>query len=207
MIENQIVYALTNPAIPGLVKIGKTTQADISLRMGQLYSTGVPVPFECVYAVQVDNCTKVEAAFHIAFGPYRINPNREFFKIEPEQVISMLKLLGPNDATDKIRKELDENVSQAERDSGDKLKKRPNMDFHQMGIANGQLLYFVDDPSITVTVSGPRKVIYNGNPVSLTAATRAILNLDYSIQPSPRWKYNGKLLKDIYEEVYSDDEE
>lgn len=207
MIENQIVYALTNPAIPGLVKIGKTTQADISLRMGQLYSTGVPVPFECVYAVQVDNCTKVEAAFHIAFGPYRINPNREFFKIEPEQVISILKLLGPNDATDKIRKELDENVSQAERDSGDKLKKRPNMDFHQMDIANGQLLHFVDDPSITVTVSGPRKVIYNGTSVSLTAATRAILNLDYSIQPSPRWKYNGKLLKDIYEEVYSDDEE
>lgn len=207
MTENQIVYALTNASMPGLVKIGKTTQADISLRMGQLYSTGVPVPFECVYAVQVDNCTKVEAAFHIAFGPYRINPNREFFKIEPEQVISILKLLGPNDATDKIRKELDENVSQAERDSGDKLKKRPNMDFHQMGIANGQLLYFVDDPSITVTVSGPRKVIYNGNPVSLTAATRAILNLDYSIQPSPRWKYNGKLLKDIYEEVYSDDEE
>jgi hypothetical protein len=206
MIENQIVYALTNPAIPGLVKIGKTTQADISLRMGQLYSTGVPVPFECVYAVQVDNCTKVEAAFHIAFGPYRINPNREFFKIEPEQVISMLKLLGPNDATEKIRKELDENVSQAERDSGEKLKKRPNMDFHQMGIPNGQPLYFVDDPGITVTVSGPRKVIHNGNPVSLTAATRAILNLDYSIQPSPRWKYNGKLLKDIYEEVYSDDE-
>lgn len=195
MNDNQIVYALANPAMP-----------DISLRMGQLYSTGVPVPFECVYAVQVDNCIKVEAAFHIAFGPYRINPNHEFFKIEPEQVISMLKLLGPNDATDTIRQELDENVSQAERDSGEKLKKRPNMDFHQMGIANDQPLYFVDDPSITVTVSGPRKVIHNGNSVSLTAATRAILNLDYSVQPSPKWKYNGKLLKDIYEEVYSDDE-
>lgn len=206
MSENQIVYALTNSAMPGLIKIGKTTQADISLRMGQLYSTGVPVPFECVYAVQVDDCTKVEAAFHVAFGPYRINPNREFFKISPEQVISILKLLGPNDATEEIRKELNENVSQAEKDSGDKLKKRPNMDFHEMGISDGQTLNFVDDEGITVVVHGPKKVVYKGALVSLTAATRAVLGLDYSIQPSPRWKHNGRLLKDIYEEFYSDDE-
>lgn len=206
MSENQIVYALTNSAMPGLVKIGKTTQADIALRMGQLYSTGVPVPFECVYAVQVDDCTKVESALHVAFGPYRINPNREFFKIDPEQAISILKLLGPNDSTKEVQKELNENVSQAEKDSGNKLKKRPNMDFHEMGIADGQLLNFVDDENITVAVQGSKKVMYKGNSVSLTSATRDILGLDYSIQPSPKWKHNGKLLKDIYEEYYSDDE-
>lgn len=206
MSENQIVYALTNSAMPGLVKIGKTTQVGISLRMGQLYSTGVPVPFECVYAVKVDDCTKVESAFHVAFGPYRINPNREFFKIDPEQVISILKLLGPNDATDEVRRELNENVSQAEKDSGDKLKKKPNMDFHEMGIGDGQALYFVDDERIIVTIHGPKKVFYEGNVLSLTAATRAVLGLDYNIQPSPKWKYNGRLLKDIYEEFYSDDE-
>lgn len=206
MPENQIVYALTNSAMPGLVKIGKTTQSDIALRMGQLYSTGVPVPFECVYAVQVDDCAKVESAIHVAFGPYRINPNREFFKIDPEQVISILKLLGPNDATEEVRRELNENVSQAEKDSGYKLKKRPNMDFHEMGISDGQPLNFVDDERISVIVHGPKKVIYEGKTVSLTAATRAVLGLDYSIQPSPKWKYNGRLLKDIYEEFYSDDE-
>jgi len=192
--------------MPGLVKIGKTAQNDISLRMGQLYSTGVPVPFECVYAVQVDDCSKVESALHVAFGPNRINPNREFFKIEPEQAMAILKLLGPNDATEKIRKELNENVSQAEKDSGEKLKKRPNMDFHDMGISDGDVLNFVDDEEITVVVHGPKKVICEGNVVSLTAATREILGLDYSVQPSPRWKHKGRLLKDIYDEHYSDDE-
>lgn len=206
MSENQIVYALTNSAMPGLVKIGKTTQTDISLRMGQLYSTGVPVPFECVYAVQVDDCTKVESALHVAFGPDRINPNREFFKIDPEQAIAVLKLLGPNDATEEVRKELNENVSQAEKDSGNKLKKRPNMDFHEMGIFDGAVLNFVDDEGVAVIVQGPKKVIYEGITMSLTAATRQILGLDYSIQPSPKWKYQGRLLKDIYEEYYSDEE-
>ena len=43
---NGIVYVLTNPAMPGIVKIGRT-QSDLGSRLSQLYSTGVPVPFEC----------------------------------------------------------------------------------------------------------------------------------------------------------------
>ncbi|GAB4223286.1 MAG: hypothetical protein Kow0076_5540 [Francisella sp.] len=38
--EKQIVYVLTNPSMPGLVKIGKTTQSDVECRMKQLYSSG-----------------------------------------------------------------------------------------------------------------------------------------------------------------------
>ena len=43
--EYGIVYLLTNPVMPGLVKIGMTTQEDIDKRMKELYTTGVPVPF------------------------------------------------------------------------------------------------------------------------------------------------------------------
>jgi len=42
--EYGIVYLLTNPVMPGLVKIGMTTQEDIDKRMKELYTTGVPVP-------------------------------------------------------------------------------------------------------------------------------------------------------------------
>lgn len=206
MCESQIVYALINPSMPGLVKIGKTKQADVSTRMGQLYSTGVPVPFECIYAVKVQDCTKVESSLHIAFGPYRINPNREFFKINREQAISILKLLGPNDATAEIQSEMNESISQAEKDSGAKLKKRPNMDFHEMGIKDGSVLTFAENSEIEVIVSGSKRVVYQDQSMSLTAATRIVLDLDYNIQPSPKWKYQGRLLKDIYEGYYSDDD-
>lgn len=40
-IEYGIVYLLTNPVMPGLVKIGMTTQEDIDKRMKELYTTGV----------------------------------------------------------------------------------------------------------------------------------------------------------------------
>ena len=53
--------------------------------MKQLFSTGVSVPFDCAFACQVKDAAEVERALHFAFGDHRINPNREFLKIEAEQ--------------------------------------------------------------------------------------------------------------------------
>ena len=204
MDTNEIVYVLSNSAMPGIVKIGKTTQADVKTRMNQLYTTGVPVPFECVFAIEVKDCSKVESALHIAFGPSRINPNREFFKIDSEQAIAILKLLGQKEVTPQVSAELNSNVSQAEKDSGKKLKKRPNMDFMEMNIPEGSELLF-EDGVTTVKVKDNKKVIYNEEIMTLTAATRKVMDIDYSVQPSPHWTFNGKLLKDIYNETYSDE--
>lgn len=204
MEEKEIVYILSNPAMPGLVKIGKTTQTDVKLRMNQLYTTGVPVPFECVYAIEVDDCSKVESALHIAFCPSRINPNREFFKIDSEQAIAILKLLEQTDVTPQFSADLNSDVSQAEKDSGKKLKKRPVLDFSIMNIAPGSILLFKDG-NTTVEVKDNKKIVYNGEVMSLTAATRELLGIDYSVQPSPHWTYEGRLLNDIYNEVYSED--
>ena len=204
MDTNEIVYVLANSAMPDIVKIGKTTQADVKTRMNQLYTTGVPVPFECVFAIEVTDCSKVESALHIAFGPNRINPNREFFKIDSEQAIAILKLLGQKDVTPQVSAELNSNVSQAEKDSGKKLKKRPNMDFLEMNITEGSELLF-EDGATTVKVKDNKKVIYNEEIMTLTAATRKVMDIDYSVQPAPHWTFNGKLLKDIYNETYSDE--
>ncbi|KAF3980699.1 MAG: GIY-YIG nuclease family protein [Methylococcales symbiont of Iophon sp. n. MRB-2018] len=204
MDTNEIVYVLSNSAMPDIVKIGKTTQADVKKRMRQLYTTGVPVPFECVFAIEVTDCSKVESGLHIAFGPNRINPNREFFKIDSEQAIAILKLLGQKDVTPQVSAELNSNVSQAEKDSGKKLKKRPNMDFFEMNIPEGSKLLF-ENGKATVTIKDNKKVIYNEEIMTLTAATRKVMDIDYSVQPSPHWTFNGKLLKDIYNEIYSDE--
>lgn len=85
-----IVYVLTNPAMPGLIKIGRTTQEDANSRIAQLYGTGVPVPFRLEFACKVPNSDEVETALHIAFAPWRVNPKREFFRMEADQAIAIL---------------------------------------------------------------------------------------------------------------------
>ena len=98
---SNIVYVLTNPAMPGIVKIGMTDNPDVQLRMGQLYTTGVPFPFDCVIAREIEDreAAEIESALHTAFGPHRLNPSREFFQLEPEQVEVLLRVMPGKDVT------------------------------------------------------------------------------------------------------------
>lgn len=202
MASLNIVYVLTNSAMPGLVKIGYTTQDDANSRIGQLYTTGVPVPFELNYACKVQNAEEVERALHVAFSPQRINPKREFFKIEPEQAIAILKLLHTEDATSEIERQ-PTSIDQESVIAAEQLKsKRPKMNFLEMGIPIGAELHSVHGLFV-VTVVSAKKIIFNNEETSLTAATRQVLGIEHSVQPSPHWTYQGRLLKDIYDETYS----
>jgi len=91
MEQEGVVYVLTNPTMPGLVKIGKIIHGSTEERMSTLYNSSVPVPFECQFAAKVQNANETEIALHQAFAPNRINPRREFFDIEPEQAIVFFK--------------------------------------------------------------------------------------------------------------------
>ena len=68
-----------NEAMPGLIKIG-CTNGELASRIRQLYSTGVPLPFELFYACEVSNCAVVEDKLHDAFGDHRVSKGREFFR-------------------------------------------------------------------------------------------------------------------------------
>lgn len=77
------VYVLTNPAMPGLVKIGRSIHAAGS-RAKQLYrgDTGVPLPFDIYFEALFENCVEGELLVHEELQDYRINPDREFFRME-----------------------------------------------------------------------------------------------------------------------------
>lgn len=208
--NSKIIYVLTNPAMPSLVKIGKTTQLEVDERMKQLYSTGVPVPFDCVFACQVKDAHEVEKALHFAFGNARINPNREFFKIEAERVIAVLKLLKVDDITEQFESQLEAKVEDVDKQSAQQLKdaKRPRMDFYELGIPQGSTLVSKDG-ALQVKVVEAKKVSLDGEMCSLTEATRKLLNLSegYPIQGSPYWTFNGKTVKEIYDEYHASLEE
>lgn len=57
-----IVYVLSNPAFDAYVKVGRTI--DLEQRLRQLDNTSVPLPFRCVFAVEVEDDVKVERLVH-----------------------------------------------------------------------------------------------------------------------------------------------
>ena len=201
-----IVYVLTNPAMPKLVKIGKTGRG-VETRLNDLYTTGVPLPFECAYAARVADMDKVEKAFHNAFGPYRVNPRREFFEIEPEQAIGLLDLMKLEDMTPAMQAEAEQVDVQAKA-SAEKLKRsrRPNLNYIEMGIPIGSTLLYQGDGETTCTVADGRNVSFEGRTLSLTKLTKELRQQpDRPIRGPAHCSYNGRLLGEMYEETYGDD--
>ena len=203
-----IIYVLSNPAMPGLVKIGKTTQDDPQVRLDQLYNTSVPVPFTCEIAVRVTDVGQCESVLHQAFVQSRVNPRREFFNLEAEDIIPLLSYLGEEDVTPSVKPEGDA-ADPVDMRAGENLRRqrRPNMDFHEMGILDGSELRLYDpsgERSGIAIVVGPRRVSVDGEEMTITAATRKFFDVDYAKPPGYSWTYQGRLLRDIYNETYDD---
>jgi hypothetical protein len=198
------VYVLTNPVMPGLVKIGRTAQDDANTRIAQLYTTGVPVPFTLEFAGKVTNEQEVEAALHTAFNPYRINPNREFFRIDPEQAIAILKLIHIEDTTAEVSQQPTNIDTVSAAAAEQQRSRRPNFNFTEMGIPTGSELRSTYGDTVVTTVDN-RRVQFGENIMYLSAVTRIILGTDYYVSPLQVWTYNGKPLNEIYEQTYSAD--
>ena len=85
------VYVLVNPAF-GLnkVKIGLTTREPEERVRELSRATGVPEPFTLVYKAKVPDCREIEQRVHERLSVSRINPNREFFDLEPHRAVAIV---------------------------------------------------------------------------------------------------------------------
>ncbi len=76
-----MIYVLTNPGMPGIVKVGRTSQP-IEVRVAQLSgATGVPYPFEVVRARPTVDCHEAEERAHGFLEFWRVSERREFFEV------------------------------------------------------------------------------------------------------------------------------
>ena len=88
------VYCMSNPAMPGILKIGFTNLTP-DVRARELYTTGVPLPFKVEFAKLIANPKEKETATHKLLGIYheRVNEDREFFRVTKERVREIFDLL------------------------------------------------------------------------------------------------------------------
>ena len=89
------IYILTNPSMPGLLKIGYTGLKYPELRANQLSkSTGVPEPYEVTWAFRCYNGLRLEQEVHSKLHAYRTNNRREHFRVDLDEAKEAIKELG-----------------------------------------------------------------------------------------------------------------
>lgn len=88
------VYILSNPAMPGLIKIGFTKRT-AEERAEELYNEtkGIPARFVVVHTKDCEEPETLEKRAHTRLAEHRINTRREFFRYPADEAYELLQNL------------------------------------------------------------------------------------------------------------------
>ena len=86
-----VLYVLTNDALPGLLKVGKTSKSP-EVRAAELSATGLPAPFGVAWKSRpLHDVSNAERAAHRALAAYRESAGREFFRVDLPEALRLLR--------------------------------------------------------------------------------------------------------------------
>lgn len=194
---NEIVYILTNEAMPDYIKIGKTN--DIMRRIQDLDWTNIPLPFKCYYAAKVNDSNFVERQLHSIFTESRTRSNREFFKVNPERVVAAIKLREIEDVTPR-------QDTEGYADVKEELEKiyTKRFNFNAVNIPIGAELSFTRDESKKSKVVSNGNIEINGETKSLSRAAQELLGYNYTVSGPLYWMYEGETLDERRKRIESE---
>ena len=87
----QYVYCMSNPSLgKDIYKIGKSRNPKI--RQKELSNTSLPTPFSIEFIIETDDASQLEKDIHNYINDFRVNKNREFFKIEIETLKDIIEI-------------------------------------------------------------------------------------------------------------------
>ena len=187
------IYIMTNPSLKDMVKIGYAT--NVEQRRLQLSTTALPYEYE-IYATYETSGKLEDKKLHKLIDnlnpELRVSKNREFFIMSPEEAYELLETIAI--ISDTIDKLSHKNI----KEPSNQIVRRPNINFYECGLKDGDELIYIDDPSIKVYVQDKHKVIYHEEITSLTGIVKRIKNVSSIAGPS-YFTFEGELLTDIAE--------
>lgn len=208
------VYILTNEWFKeDCVKIGKSSR-DVDVRANDLYTTGVPVPFEIYALLNTESYERAEKMIHNMLEPlgFRINPKREFFQVTPDKALGIL--LGAAHAFDDaevFKYEDGEKVqvfpSQINQTS--KNRHKPPFRFSMIDLGKDDEITFTPT-GITVKICSDKKITYEGRDYTTSEFTRIFMpenmqNNSGAYQGPKYFSYKGKTLDEWRKEFESEE--
>ena len=130
-----------------------------------------------------------------------MNPKREFFEIEADQAIPILHIIGTDDVTPSVAAPSEE-LDPGEVEAGTALqKKRSPLNFLEMNIPIGSILHSMHGSYVAKVVPA-EKVSFRDEEMSLTRATKIVLDVDWNPAPCRHWTFEGTNLTAIYADTY-----
>jgi len=195
--------------MPDIIKIGITD--NLSRRIKELDNTSTPLPFECFYALEVEDALSIERLLHEAFDDKRVRQNREFFNCTPEQAKSALRIaekMGGKDVTptETIEIELLFETPQDKQALDTAKRKKGRVDYFSiLGINAGEILTFSKDESLTCEVKENGQVLFRKELASLSSSALVIVSeMGYNwerVSGPSYWCYKGTTLVDLYRQT------
>ncbi|MFS0757529.1 GIY-YIG nuclease family protein [Noviherbaspirillum sp. 1P10PC] len=98
MSDRGYLYVLANSAMPGMVKVGKTTRTVLERSKELSGATGLPTSFIVVFEQLFEDCTAAEQFVHslLSKDGHRVANNREFFSAPVNEIVRAIMLApGP----------------------------------------------------------------------------------------------------------------
>ena len=210
MKEPGYVYILTNPSFKeDWVKIGKSSRP-VNVRSKELDNTAVPLPFEIFATIRTVKFNEVEKLIHKTIDrltDLRIRQNREFFNIQPQIALDILRDISTtiDDAFIELYHNNQPVKEAAEVQDEESHKRRAPFKFSMVNIQIGETVVFTPK-NIKVKVASDNQVEYEGRIYKLSPFTAAFLpdemrNASDAYQGPKYFTYNGRSLDEMRKDL------
>ena len=193
-----IVFILTNPYMPDLVLIDTAPdEFGLKQRVGQLSShETIPESFSIYHARSVTDAEDTLEKIAGIFSDGRIDPEKKFFRSDPEKVTKTLQLVSGNDVVID-----DTSANDLEDQKKRKVPARP-FRFSMVGLEPGTELHFSRNISITATVEDDRHIMFEGEVTSLSSAAKKVFAKHHgkhyqSLWGPNFWMHAGETLAEL----------
>ena len=195
-----LIYILTNPEMPKLIKIGRTSNLEQEINSLSFHA-GVPADFKCHYCCEVEDGEKAEKTLHVGLGEYLKNTEKGFFETNPKKAKDMLKIWSIREVI------LDNNKTYTpeknESSTKDKSKLR-RFNFPMLKIDKGSTITFFNDKKqlpderYVAKVIGRSKIKFEKKETYVSNAAVKILKRDFGSVSNSEcgtnfWVYNDEI--------------